>query len=463
VERTTGTEDGTQTSTPIRTTDIPMLTKTPIRTTDIPTLTITPISGQVYYVAVNGDDLNTGSIEAPFKTFQKAVSVLVAGDVLIIRGGVYSETLIVDVSGDKGNLITVMGEARDDVVIDIEGREVPAVILVGDFVQFTSVTVKGAGRECVSARGNYQTVWNLTISDCFSSGIQLLGGNIDFFESKVYGTVLRNKNGKSKSWNSAVKVLVGGHDVVIRNNEVFGNWGEGIAVTRGARITVQGNTVYDNWGSNIYIDNSFDVLVEKNFSYCSKNAPLLKDGYPANAFAIGEEEYDGWGAKLVRVTILNNIGAFCKRGIGSWSAEVTGGGLDTIIIAHNTFWGNQMHGIGVYVDENSIKAQKTLIVNNIFHQVGNNHGYIEDATGITMDYNFWVGGSPKEYKRILGTHDLWGDVGLKIEPDLMPESFALGANSRAIGYGMQLDFVLDDFFGQERDLFPDLGAIEWDY
>ena len=175
---------------------------------------------------------------------------------------------------------------------------------------------------------------------------------------------------------------------------------------------------------------------------------------------IGEEEYDGWGAQLARVTILNNIGAFCKRGIGSWSAEVPDGGLGTIIIAHNTFWGNRLHGIGIYVNEDSTKAQNTLIVNNIFHQEGDSHGYIEDITGITMNYNFWVGDPPKAYRRILGMNDLWGDIGLETEPDLTSKSFILGAESRAIDYGMQLDFVSDDFLGHVRETFSDLGALE---
>jgi len=43
-----------------------------------------------YYVAANGNDANPGTLDAPFKTLTKALSVLKAGNVLYIRGGTYT-------------------------------------------------------------------------------------------------------------------------------------------------------------------------------------------------------------------------------------------------------------------------------------------------------------------------------------------------------------------------------------
>jgi hypothetical protein len=44
-----------------------------------------------YYVAVNGSDQGNGAIEAPFQTFQKAISTAVAGDTVYVRGGTYTK------------------------------------------------------------------------------------------------------------------------------------------------------------------------------------------------------------------------------------------------------------------------------------------------------------------------------------------------------------------------------------
>ncbi|WP_157208985.1 T9SS type A sorting domain-containing protein [Mariniflexile maritimum] len=61
---------------------------------------------QNVYVATNGNDTNNGTIGSPFKTFSKAISTMSAGDVCIIRGGIYEEELLVNKSGTAGNYLT---------------------------------------------------------------------------------------------------------------------------------------------------------------------------------------------------------------------------------------------------------------------------------------------------------------------------------------------------------------------
>ncbi len=70
-----------------------------------------------YYVAKNGKDTNNGSYNQPFKTFSKAVSVMKAGDVCIIRGGVYTEPLIVNKKGTKANYLTFKAADGENVKI----------------------------------------------------------------------------------------------------------------------------------------------------------------------------------------------------------------------------------------------------------------------------------------------------------------------------------------------------------
>ena len=42
-----------------------------------------------YYVSTNGNDANSGNSDAPFRTIKKGVSVLSAGDTLIVKSGNY--------------------------------------------------------------------------------------------------------------------------------------------------------------------------------------------------------------------------------------------------------------------------------------------------------------------------------------------------------------------------------------
>lgn len=56
-------------------------------------------SGSTYYVSVkSGSDKNNGSKNAPFKTIQKAADVVQPGDTVIIEGGEYRETVIMNLA-----------------------------------------------------------------------------------------------------------------------------------------------------------------------------------------------------------------------------------------------------------------------------------------------------------------------------------------------------------------------------
>tara|TARA_R110002096_G_scaffold54517_21_gene140683 strand:- start:380 stop:2752 length:2373 start_codon:yes stop_codon:yes gene_type:complete len=74
----------------------------------------------VYYVATNGDDENSGtSPEQPLATIQQAVDVMKPGDTCYIRGGVYRET--VDLSGKAGapkQPITLTCHEGEEVTLD---------------------------------------------------------------------------------------------------------------------------------------------------------------------------------------------------------------------------------------------------------------------------------------------------------------------------------------------------------
>ncbi|NIJ44231.1 hypothetical protein FHR24_000670 [Wenyingzhuangia heitensis] len=58
------------------------------------------------YVATNGNDSNNGSITNPYKTFSKAISVMSAGDVCIIRAGVYKDEFNITKNGTASNYLT---------------------------------------------------------------------------------------------------------------------------------------------------------------------------------------------------------------------------------------------------------------------------------------------------------------------------------------------------------------------
>jgi hypothetical protein len=59
-----------------------------------------------YFVSTDGDDAQTGTLERPFRTLERASKQLHPGDECIVRGGVYRETLRPARSGQPGKPIT---------------------------------------------------------------------------------------------------------------------------------------------------------------------------------------------------------------------------------------------------------------------------------------------------------------------------------------------------------------------
>ena len=48
------------------------------------------LNAKEYYVATNGNDANSGSIDSPFATLARAQSEAAPGDIVYIRGGKYT-------------------------------------------------------------------------------------------------------------------------------------------------------------------------------------------------------------------------------------------------------------------------------------------------------------------------------------------------------------------------------------
>lgn len=75
-----------------------------------------------YYVAVDGDDQNPGTLDSPFRTLSQAVSRLTPGDTALVRGGVYRETVVFPRSGTSDAPIRLAAYPGEKVLLD--GREI---------------------------------------------------------------------------------------------------------------------------------------------------------------------------------------------------------------------------------------------------------------------------------------------------------------------------------------------------
>ncbi|NJN25747.1 MAG: DUF1565 domain-containing protein [Cyclobacteriaceae bacterium] len=76
-----------------------------------------------YHVAKTGNDLNTGSASAPFKTIQAAADIARAGDVITVHEGVYREW-VNPVNGGTSDINRIVYQAAPGENVAIKGSEV---------------------------------------------------------------------------------------------------------------------------------------------------------------------------------------------------------------------------------------------------------------------------------------------------------------------------------------------------
>jgi hypothetical protein len=413
----------------------------------------TKAAGRDVYVSPTGNDSNPGTASAPFRTFIKANSLLRPGSTLYIYAGIYDQPLKLTESGTSAEWITVKplgGKA----VIDLLRRTAPGIDVRASYIAINRLVVRNSRGVCVNLIGSYITVNGLSVHHCGSHGIQTSSAShIKILNNMVFSSVLVNAaRTLPGGWGSGIKVRLG-TSVLIQGNKVYNNYGEGLG-TRGSNIAIRNNVVYDNYSVNIYT-NSSNALIERNFVYCTRRSGFERAGLPATGIGLGEEYFEGWGARLRNARIINNIVSYCRHGIRYSGAEprVVGGGLKNAIIAYNTLYGSVNSALSIAYAE----AQGgSLIANNIIWQAENRLATIDNPVGLTFHHNLWKVRPPAALR---GPGDELGDPRFAGTPGYTPESYRLSSSSLAVGAAIDTG-IPHDFFARPRGPDFDMGAIQ---
>lgn len=206
---------------------------------------------------------------------------------------------------------------------------------------YTTVTISGSGTaldwldvdgagftaQCIKVQGKYIRVHNFIVEGCKSHAIFITGQNVLIEDNIVRHSVTENGVGKCNnvsSWGSGIKAEKGSQFVVIRNNEVYQNCGEGIASTMSQNVTIENNKVWDNFSVNIYVDNSNDVTVKGNTTSYTGDVNYYRNNDVGKCIMLGAENYSsyGWSNRLSNISILDNSLTSCK-GISYWNPTNT--------------------------------------------------------------------------------------------------------------------------------------------
>lgn len=135
-----------------------------------------------YFVAPLGSDNNPGTFDQPFATITKAHSVVAARDTIYVRGGVYTSSIIINLSKagaatTKYHLLAYPGERP---ILDfssmIVGSSNRGIRLSGSHWHIRGLDVKGAGDNGMYISGSNNVVENCAFYENRDTGLQIGSG-----------------------------------------------------------------------------------------------------------------------------------------------------------------------------------------------------------------------------------------------------------------------------------------------
>jgi len=419
-------------------------------------LSATFISAQTYYVDKN---LNNN---ADFRTIEKAVDTMQAGDTIIIKAGTYHERIYIEKSGTQANPIIIKNYNNDKVIID--GTGITWDGTWGGLLHIdrcSHIKISGLKIQHSTHAGifldnaHYIDIKNMQTYDTYSSGIGVW--NSSDVEVKSNDVNLACNDGGQECIT-----VSDSHHVNITYNEVHNsgpgtNGGEGIDIKEGSHdVAVKYNEVHHIYGENrpgLYADAwdmyTHHILFESNRVH----------HMGGNAISIASEN----GGLLEHVTFINNIIYNNADGgliVGGWTSEgkvVQSNPVRHINIINNTFYNTG--GDGIYID--NIYTKDIKIYNNIIQNRDNVELPIYIKEGVNLsEIDIRKNMVDSELYRYGQSSEIVADP---LFVDALHADFHLQMNSPAINAGIYTNVSLLDYDKNCRlkDCQSDIGAYEY--
>ncbi len=365
-----------------------------------------------FYASTNGDDGNPGSQASPFRTIKSSLGRLLAGDKLLIRGGIYSEMLESHngtnfPSGTSwANPVTVAVFPGEKVILKgamAIGRETPLT----QYVIFDGINIDATGLESgISLNGGTHHLRFINGEVKNARGTS--GINTSYHHDNSPGNTSHqfinmhvHHNGLNTSYYTAIHKAAHHHGIYIETSDNL----------------IEKCQIHDNAGWGIHQYRFDDGIRIKNNIY--RNNLIYNHGSGAITINRGDDNliYNNIVWKNLHGININNIGNNARNKV-----------------YNNTIYGNTGRGIDIQTGNIDTKVMNNIIYNNptnLFNQ----------GVNTTLSNNL------TENPKFVDTNNA---------------DFHLLATSPAIKNGVYIDEVKTDFEGLKRSLsFPTIGVYEY--
>ncbi len=340
------------------------------------------VSGRSLYVATTGSDTTgTGTQQKPWKTIQHGVDQAQAGDTVVVRGGVYNETVTISHSGSaSAGYITLTSASGEQAIIDGTGLVQQPYGTRG----LVNITDQSYVRVRNMELRNYESDSEFIVVGILVQGV---GDRIELKYNSIHDIKAKNlpANGSANGLGIAVYGFSSGSltNVVVDTNYLFD-----LETGKGESLTVGGNV--DGWQvtNNQVHDNNFIGI--DAIGYYNPNASDPEADRPRNGWIAGNSVYNLSSADNQALTVdAAAIGIYVDGGKditiernnvdsaegGVWLlSEKPGKFTSNVVVRNNLIRFNAGAGVlmGGYSDTESGGAENCVVTNNTPFMNNNN-------------------------------------------------------------------------------------------
>lgn len=138
-------------------------------------------NGNVYCVAVEGNDFHHGTLQRPFKTLGTALAAAEPGDLIFVRGGVYTclSTIYINKSGQSGDPICIKAYPGETPLFDFSKARGVGLDITGAYLHIEGLTVTKTeywGIRLQTEKSHHNILEQITAHTNGLTGIALFNG-----------------------------------------------------------------------------------------------------------------------------------------------------------------------------------------------------------------------------------------------------------------------------------------------
>ena len=280
-------------------------------------LSIQLVLAQDFYVSnSNGSDNNSGTVESPFKTINKGISMVSAGGTVYVMEGIYQNenygtvdpstntnmnnqhVVTINKSGSEGAYITLRNYPGHTPKIQFDGRGGIVISNNMNYIIVEGFEVEGPAQDINYAMAEADRDYKIEMAededDSTNYNHSYFGGKGIWGGYGAHHNIIIRNNIIHDTCGSAIRFNDSDH-ILIENNIVYNsNWwtssassaivlAESVAVsgdnTNDIKMIIRGNIVYNNWNRiRFYVTQLPDNSGNNNPNYGTANFQSIWDG-----------------------------------------------------------------------------------------------------------------------------------------------------------------------------------------